>query len=647
MKLRVKDLITPPTYALPALISNAREAQAERLLCDGQWRATLRRLLDSLTPGAASKSPATLVVGEAQSGKSRLLRLARAILRDPAGPAARKIFPETAESGPPSLLWLVIDLTGCAAQGEDPESLLRQAVAEAAREYGLTMPDLAKCDLLALLRALPDGVAAMVMIDDLDLALSRQPAAAPRLGAFITELARPVEPSTLSVLLAARLDAVESEAEEEAQARLRQLLKTSEVILTDCASLVNMALEQLLAKTPRQKREAAWLLHYLRQRLARLDCGEYEFIRCYPLHPPALRIAQRLWRYLPDFPLTQFLLDCARLAYHRPAISLFTLNDLFDLLEAPLRRVPQWQSLFEAYDQVERRIIPRFNPEWRLWARLLARALALHTAAELPATSRELAAGCLIYDLTTPGAADDQADDDQLIALLLDQMRRLAPEQIHSHGAPEPCYRLAQRHYRSIGEKLLAESKALDDAAPQLFHLLCTCGGTFFQDWPLRRAESFSDKDTPGAPGEARAEPLWLVEETPGLIRLSAPVPGGEPVRLILVSWATRGKVTQLRPADFVWRLAEPAAHEAKALKALAVLSEWQRAEYPEAQSPQFARLLADHRAQAERIFARLLILDGHLHQNARPVLIDREPPLALLSLLQRQVKDASRRAST
>src|ERR1051326_7040696 len=93
MKLRVKDLVTPPAYLLPGLTAPS-EVPVERLFCDTQLRVTLRRILDHLTPGSISQAPVTLLAGEAHSGKSRLLRVVRALLRDPAGPAARKIFPD-------------------------------------------------------------------------------------------------------------------------------------------------------------------------------------------------------------------------------------------------------------------------------------------------------------------------------------------------------------------------------------------------------------------------------------------------------------------------------------------------------------------------------------------------------------------------
>src|ERR1041385_2363709 len=132
MKLRVKDLVTPPAYILPGLTASS-EAPAERLFCDTQLRAMLRRILDHLTPGSISKAPVTFLAGEAHSGKSRLLRVVRALLRDPTGPAARKIFPDTTAPIGPSLIWLVADLTDCAVNGAEPESLLKRLVLEAAR----------------------------------------------------------------------------------------------------------------------------------------------------------------------------------------------------------------------------------------------------------------------------------------------------------------------------------------------------------------------------------------------------------------------------------------------------------------------------------------------------------------------------------
>ena len=654
MKLRVKDLITPPCYVLPLLTTEPREAPFDRLFCDTQWRATLRRMLDYLTPGSLSKAPVTLLAGEAHSGKSRLLRVARAVLRDPAGPVARKIFPDTLPLTAPSRTWLVVDLTDCVVKGTDPESLLRQSVMEAAQVQGVALPEAEEGGLASVLRALPKNMAVAVMIDDLDQVLSRQDEFTQRLLDFILELAQPSENSTLSLLLAVRLEAVEAEGDEghQVQAKFRRLLRISELVLTDRASLVNLALERLLAKGSRQQREIAWLLRALKQQLPLLECNEQEFIRCYPLHPPALRLAQQLWLTLPESNLARFLLDSTRTVYERPAISLFAVDDLFELLQTPLRRDPRWQSLFEAHDQVLRAVQP-FNSEWRLWARIVTRALVLYTAADLPVTSRELAESCLIYGVnaahgaeknhhetaldtavsssstSTPDSSSSNSENYHWIELLLDQMRRLAPEYILSDGATEPRYTLARLHYRSIGEKLLAESKAIGDAAPQLFRLLCQCGGAYFEDWPLALT------------GRSDVSFEWRVEEMTNALRFVGTA-ADAPLRVLIGSWTLRGKVPQAQALDFVWRLAEPSSNELRVLKSLAVLHAWQEAGHANVDSPPFACLLADVREQAEQIFARLLLLDGHLSQNARPVPVDCEPPLSLHALLRRQPETSS-----
>jgi hypothetical protein len=269
-----------------------------------------------------------------------------------------------------------------------------------------------------------------------------------------------------------------------------------------------------------------------------------------------------------------------------------------------------------------RRAVERLTDEWQPWGQKLARALALHTAAGLPATGRELAEGCLIYGLATESESYD------LAAQLLDQMRRLAPDHIYSDDAPEPRSRLAQRPYQSIEERLRAEGQALGDAAPQLFSLLCGCGGTYFEDWPLKLlAASASD------PGEGGGEE-WRVDESPGVLCLTGGSDAEFPLRLIILSWARWGRPTRLHPTDFIWRLAPPTASEVEALKSFAVLREWQQRGRPDSRSPQFAQLLADYRARVDRVFMRLLILDGHLSQNARPIFIDCEPPLSLADLL-------------
>ena len=651
MKLKVKDLITPPIYVLPTLTSTSRGPQVERVFCDERLRALLRRVLDNLTPGSGTQSPATVLVGEVHSGKTSALRLVRGLLRDPAGQLARRVFPQPDELAVPDRLWLVIDLTGRDSQGGDPEGLLKQLLIETASGHGVTILGAEAQDLRQVLLSLPEEAAVVVTIDDFDTVLARQDEAAQRLSSLIAQLSQPPGLPKLSWLLAMCLESVPVEGGEAnaGHTRLGQLLRNSDLIHTDCTSLVNAVFERLIPKTAYQQREAGWLLRYLKGRLPHLDCEEHEFARCYPLHPHALHIAQQLWRHLPQFNLSDFILDCVRLAYHRPALSIFTLDDLCGLLEAALRKIPQLQGTFEAYHQVIRRAVDRLNPEWRLWGRMLARALALHTAAGLPATSRELTEGCLIYDLnaacglrpadsgsspsaiSNPQSVSYNQDSYHLTAMLLDQMQRLAPEHIQSDAASEPRYTLTQHRYRSSGERLLAESKALSDAASQLFSLLFACGETYFQNWPMKFYHGSADYHLVGTETE------WCVEESPGTVCLSGEFASGDPLRVVALGWSAQGRAASVCATDFVWRVAQPTPNELKTLKALAVLREWQRSNSPDSRSPQFARLVADHRWRADQIFARLFLFDGHLSHNARPVSIDCEPPLSLMALLRRQ----------
>ncbi len=618
MKLRVKDLICPPAYAQLGGGDLSRAPQSERLFWDESLRATLGRLLNHLLPGRSSA--VTVLLGEARSGKTQLLRLLRALLRDPAGPLRHKLLPSSSEPEISSRVWLAVDLTN--SQATEPDIWLKRQVIEAASAQGVILPEAEPADLLQLWRSLPHHVSVLITIDNFETVLKSQTEAAARIYELITALASS-ESQSPAVLLAMRLEELEAISGDEARSRLQRLMKLAEIVQVDCASLLNAALTCLAGKRLRQQREAAWILHYLKQRLPHLSCEEHEFINCYPLHPPVLRLAQQLWRYLPQFQLTQFVLDCLRQVHQRPAVSIFALGDLFGLLEHQLRQVRELQDLFAAYDQVMSQAVERLHQEWRLWGRLLAQALFLHTAINAPATSQELADGCLLYSL------DEASASYPVIAELLDQMHRLAPDCIRHDGAAEPRYVLSRPSELSIEERLLTESDTIGDAAPALFDLLVACGAGYFQDWPRQ----FNDE------AERHSHPddgsLWRVERKPEGILL---VSSSAALRLLMRHWAAADKTVRGEATGFEWVPARPTPNELQVLKSYAVLKKWQRAGAPQTQSPQFAPLLADYRRQAERLFVRLFILEGRLSRNAppiEPILIEQEPPLSLSELLR------------
>jgi hypothetical protein len=625
MKLRVKDLICPPIYAQPGGEDLSCVPQSDCLFWDESLRATLCRLLNRLQPERSSA--VTVLLGEARSGKTHLLRLLRALLRDPAGPLRRKLLPSSSEPEISSRLWLTVDLTD--SQATEPDIWLKRQVIEAASAQGVILPEAESADLLQLWRSLPHHVSVVITIDDFETVLKSQTEAAARLYALITELASFGSQSP-AVLLAMRLEELETISGDEARSRLQRLMKMAEIVQVDCASLLNAALGSLASKTLHQQREVAWIFHHLKQRLPHLSCEEHEFINCYPLHPSVLRLTQQLWRYLPQFKLTQFVLDCLCQVYQRPAVSLFTLDDLFVLLEHQLRQVTQLQDLFAAYDQVMSQAVERLHQEWRLWGRLLAQALLLHTAINAPATSQELADDCLLYSL------DGLSASYQVIAELLDQMHRLAPDCIRHDGAAEPRYELSRPAELSIEERLLTESDAISDAAPALFDLLLACGGGYFQDWP----QQFSDEAKLGSQPDDGS--LWRVEREPeGILLMSA----SASLSLLIRHWAAADKTVRGEAADFEWIPARPTPDELRMLKSYAVLRKWQQSGALQTRSPQFAHLLADYRQQAGRLFVRLFILEGRLNQNAppiKPILIDQEPPFSLSALLRADKQERS-----
>lgn len=136
--------------------------------------------------------------------------------------------------------------------------------------------------------------------------------------------------------------------------------------------------------------------------------SEQRFSALYPLHPATLEIAPLIRLYIHDFALLGFASEAGVRILGRPANSLIGLDEIFDGVESRLRLVGDLNSAFEAFDAIEKEIVPQMSVQQRLPAKLVMKGLFLLSLDGQGANANELAAAMTI--VPTEGADDHRLD---------------------------------------------------------------------------------------------------------------------------------------------------------------------------------------------------------------------------------------------
>lgn len=256
----------------------------------------------------------------------------------------------------------------------------------------------------------------------------------------------------------------------------------------------------LLPKTARQRTTISKIREQLRQTLPELNLDEQEFVNIYPLHPAVWEIGARLRPYLEKFSFPAFAIKAAEKVRNRPAESLFTVDEMLDVLESSLRRSPQLKFAFEAYDKTIESVLPRVSQGQRLHTRMLIKAILMHTLAGLPATVRDLTNSILFYDLT--GKNQSYA----LAAAVLKQIKSLSKSLEAVGEDNNRQYRFALHQGQVIEERLDAIARTLSDSDPRLGVSVVAAGLNLFEDWPLEYQPA-----KPAHPWRSRFTHIWNV----------------------------------------------------------------------------------------------------------------------------------------
>ena len=163
---------------------------------------------------------------------------------------------------------------------------------------------------------------------------------------------------------------------------------------------------------------------YFRAVLPSFRWSEQRFSALYPLHPIILEIAPFVRLYAPEFALLGFTSDAGKKILGRPANSLIGLDEVFDIVEATLRKVDDLQDSFAAYDKINSEVVSQIPIMQRLQAKLILKALLLLSLEGDGTTASEVGAAMLIFDENEPLKAVRNVGD------LIETFASALPEQI-------------------------------------------------------------------------------------------------------------------------------------------------------------------------------------------------------------------------
>lgn len=130
--------------------------------------------------------------------------------------------------------------------------------------------------------------------------------------------------------------------------------------------------------------------------------SEQRFSALYPLHPVILENAPFVRLYAPEFALLGFASEAGAKILGRPANSLIALDEVFDSVEASLRKVEDLNDAVKTYDILNSEIITQMPVMQRLQAKLTLKGLFLLSLEGDGTTAGEISAAMLIYDENAP-----------------------------------------------------------------------------------------------------------------------------------------------------------------------------------------------------------------------------------------------------
>jgi hypothetical protein len=189
------------------------------------------------------------------------------------------------------------------------------------------------------------------------------------------------------------------------------LTATYQIDYLDPENLYRVAEQFVLRKRPQGRGTIRDIYQNLRASVPDFKWSEARFASLYPVHPLVAETAAGVRLYVPAFAFLPFAGVVAARAAARPALSLVLLDEVFDATEAELRKSPDLQEAFAAFDRLAAECIGHLPVMQRHQARLILKSLFVLSLDGRGATPRELCAALLLSDQQTDHGATAQVEE--------------------------------------------------------------------------------------------------------------------------------------------------------------------------------------------------------------------------------------------
>lgn len=210
--------------------------------------------------------------------------------------------------------------------------------------------------------------------------------------------------------------------------------------------------------------------------------SEQRFSALYPLHPVILENAPFVRLYAPEFAPLGFASQAGAKILGRPANSLIALDEVFDSVEASLRKIEDLKDAMATYDIINSEVVTQIPVMQRLQSKLILKGLFLLSLEGEGTTAGEIGAAMLIYD------ENDSSKSVRGVEELLETFVAALPEDIQRNSADgrETRYSLRVSSKDNLNQAL---SEAVKAVSPEVVpKILRRVARERFTDW------TFSDE---------------------------------------------------------------------------------------------------------------------------------------------------------
>lgn len=276
----------------------------------------------------------------------------------------------------------------------------------------------------------------------------------------------------------------------------------------DLEHLYKIVDAHIFPKFPRSNAVIHEIFNYYRAVVPGFRWSEQRFSALFPLHPAIMEIAPFVRLYLHEFALLGFAAEAGARIMGRPANSLIAPDEVFDSVEASLRKIEALSAAFEIYDRLNNEVVAKQPVVKRLHAKLILKGMMLFSLSEEGSTAAEIGASMLIFDESDPGAAVGEIEH------VLAAFATAAPDAIKTEADSTGASRYSFRLDAKDGLKLALQSAAANVTAEQIDAVLKRLISERFPDFTFAAEEGEVSSDRADAyllwrGGVRKGEVVW------------------------------------------------------------------------------------------------------------------------------------------